>query len=104
MFLFEVVITSRTLTESDSPVLIPRQLHKYLRFFILGRAFARIGEGQRPDLAQHYSQLFQVGVTVFTALGNPTLIDRVYGREEFAPADQGRPPRVRLPSTFPRVL
>jgi len=101
--LFEVIVPTRALTESDIPSLIPTFLLKYVRFHVLGRAFGRVGEGFRPDLAQHYNSLAQLGVQLFTNLGNPTLIDRVYARDTFTPQRERTVPRTQLPSTYPRT-
>ncbi len=101
--IWEVITPTRPLTESDVPGLIPKQFAKYLKFYILSRAFSHKGEGFRPDLAQHFTSLFQVGVGILTKLCDPTLIDRVYAREDFiASGNVGRPPRVQLPSTYER--
>jgi len=97
---WEIIIPTRALTETDVPALVPAQFGKYLKFYILSRAFSRKGEGFRPDFTQHYAALFQVGVALLSKLASPTFLDRVYGREEFAPAGPSRPPRVRFPATF----
>jgi hypothetical protein len=99
--LWEIIVPTRNLTESDVPVLVPTPLHKYLRFYVIGKAFARRGEGQRLDVAQHYMSLFVLGVGVLTNMGNLTFADRVYQREEVVPMGKGRPPHPRLPSTYP---
>lgn len=99
--LWEAIVPTRNLTEQDIPVLIPAQLHKYLKFYVLGKAFSRRGEGQKIDLAAAYINLFKLGLSIFTNLGNLTFIDRVYAREDANGGIKGRPPRVRLPATYP---
>lgn len=98
----EVVVPSVDLTESDAPVLIPTPLQKYLRFYVLSRAFGREGEGQRVDLAQHYEQRFMRGVNLLKRFGDSAHADRTYRRQEPA-MSRSRPPLVRLPSQFERV-
>ena len=101
VLLWHVVINARPLTELDSPLLIPRQCYKYLRWFVLGRAYSRQGEGQRPDMAEHYLNLFRAGVGVLSSLGPVTKHDRVLARETYTPV-AARPLRVRLPSNYPQ--
>ena len=57
----EVVVPPVDLGETDTPVLIPSPLQKYLRYYTLSRAFGREGEGHRPDLAVHYDSRYQRG-------------------------------------------
>lgn len=98
----ETVVPPVDLGLNDVPVLIPDRLQKYLRYYVWSRCFGREGEGQRMDLAQHYDQRFLRGVSLFKRLADVTQQDRVYRRQEER-LDKGRPPRVRLPSTFEEV-
>ena len=97
----QVVIPTVELTEADTPGLIPQQLSKYCRFYALSRAFGRAGEGQNMTMAQIYDLKFQRGVRLFKRLGNVAFKDMVYVRQDVDPQN-GRPPRVRLPSTYER--
>ncbi len=99
----EVVVPTIDMGETDAPVLIPEQLQKYLRFYVWSRAFGREGEGQRPDLAQHYDQRFQRGVTLLKRFADSAQADRTFRRQE-ASVKRGRPPLVRLPSQFERIF
>lgn len=100
---WEVIVPTRPLTESDVPGLIPRQFAKYLKFYVLSRAFSRKGQGFRPDMAQHFTSLFQIGIEVLTKIADLSMIDRNYARQDFiASGTLGRPPRVQLPSNFER--
>lgn len=101
--LWETIVPTRNLTESDSSVLLPTPLHKYLKYYTLSKAFARKSEGQNLDLSQHYLALYKTGLNILIDLGNLAFIDRVFAREEAAPIGRGRPGRVRLPSTYPSV-
>lgn len=101
--LWEVITTTGTVFEDDEPALVPRHLHKYLRWFVLAQAFGRKGEGQNADLAQHYSALYEVGVQFMFTMANQTTLDRNYAREDAMPVGRGRPPRPRLPSNYPAV-
>jgi hypothetical protein len=98
---WEVVVPHRQLSESDIPDLIPTQLHKFLKFYVLGRALFRQGEGFRPDLGQHYSALFDLGVGLLATLGTPSFVDRVYARDQASGASVSAPPKVRFPSGYP---
>ena len=98
----EVVVPSLDLQESDAPVLIPEPLQKYLRYYVLSRAFGREGEGQQVAMAQHYDQRFQRGVQLLKRFGDSAHADRTFRRQE-AGLSRGRPPRVRLPSQFEQV-
>lgn len=95
------IVPERNLTEVDEPDLLPRQCHKYIKFYVLAQAFARAGQGHRPDLAEHWSALYQLGVGLLTVLGTPSVFDRVYAREQVRDASIQAPPRVRMPATFP---
>lgn len=98
----EVVLPDLDLTEQDTPALLPAPMQKYVRYFVLGRAFGRAGEGRQPVLADHYLRRFKRGVEFFRRLADVAHKDRVFVREAFAPAAPRRP-RVRLPSTYPSV-
>lgn len=99
----EVVIPADQLVESDVPELIPYPFQKYLRYYVLSRAFGREGEGQRLDMAAHYEMRFQRGVTIFKRLADVAHKDRLFVREDVTHV-AARPPRVRLPAEFERVL
>lgn len=98
----EVVLPDHDVTEQDTPALIPAPLQKYLRYFVLHRAFARPGEGRQAILADHYLRRYKRGVAFFRQLADVAHKDRQYVREPFTPAEARRP-RVRLPSTYPSV-
>ena len=98
----EVVLPDVELDAQGSPALIPPQLEKYICWYMLGKAFARIGEGHNAILADHYMRRFRRGVEMLTRLIDVAHKDRVMAREPAVPVD-GRPPRVRLPSTFERI-
>ena len=99
----ETVIPGVDLSEADSPEMIPFQMKKYIRYYILGIAYGREGEGKRPDLSAHYMMRFKRGISVLMRMATVTHIDRVYAREETMESSV-RPPRVRLPAHYPQVL
>jgi hypothetical protein len=98
----EVVIPQQDLTEDDEPSLIPEQMQKYLRYYVLSRAFGREGEGQKPEMAAHYEARFKRGVALLKRLADVAHKDRIYARDMPSEAPP-RPPLVRLPSNFPSV-
>lgn len=100
MLVIENAIPDEPLVESDTPDMIPSQLSKYLRYYVLYFALGRQGEGQRTDLSQHYLMRYQRGIAVMKRLGLVTERDRVYVREETTEVVV-RPPRVRLPVHYP---
>jgi hypothetical protein len=89
------------LTEQDTPGMLPQQLHKYLRYYTLARAFQRQGPGAQPLLAAFWLALFQRGVAVMRRLGFLARRDASYARQP--ETGRSRPQRPRLPSTYPRV-
>ncbi len=101
--IWQNIIPSRPLTEYDEPDLLPDQLHKYLRFYVLAQAFGRKGEGFRPDLSEHFAALYKLGEGLLAMLGTPSVLDRVYAREQVKDASIKAPPRVRFPATYQRV-
>lgn len=100
VMVLEVVVPDGDLAEEDAPSLIPAQMAKYLRHYVLAWAFARPGEGRQPILADHYARRFQHGVELFRSFGDVARADRVYQRQEIVPARR-RVGRVRFPAEFP---
>jgi hypothetical protein len=98
----EVVIPEQDLVETSEPALIPVQVQKYLRYYVLSRAFGREGEGQKPEMAAHYEARFKRGVALMKRLADVAHKDRIYARDMPSEAPP-RPPLVRLPSNFPAV-
>lgn len=89
------------LTEQDTPGMLPPQLRKYLRYYTLARCFNRQGPGAQPLLAAFWLQRCQRGVQVMKQLGFLSRRDASYARQP--ETVRSRPPRPRLPSTYPRV-
>lgn len=104
LLLWEIVIPDHPmLTEEDTPTMVPAQLQKYLRSYVLWRAFGRQGEGQRLDVSAWFEQRWLRGVALMTRLGWVTRRDRGYSRN--GAQDRSRAvPRPRLPSNFPRWI
>lgn len=100
---WHTLVPDRPLTEEDVPDLIPSQCHKYIKFFTLAQAFGRKGEGYRPDLSEHFAALYKLGEGLLAMLGTPSVLDRVYARDQVKDASIQAPPRVRLPAEFPRI-
>lgn len=102
VFALEVVVPDADLVDADTPTLIPAPMTKYLRYFVLARAFGRPGEGRQPVLADFYSRRFLRGVDLFRAMGDVARNDRTFQRQEAVPS-RTRPAYVRLPSTYPSI-
>lgn len=101
--IFEHTVPVRALDEDDIPELIPSQLHKFLKYYIIGKALSQPGEGYRPDLAQHWLALYQLGVGFLASLATPSFVDSALARGQVNEVRATTPPRVRLPSTYPTV-
>jgi len=97
-----VVVPETLLSEADTTTLLPAQMNKYLRYYTFSRAFGRQGEGQQPILAAHYESRFQRGVVFLKRLADLSHKDKTIIREPLR-FESRRPPRVRFPSTFPRI-
>lgn len=105
VMVLESISPRRNLTETTGPSNLPPQLFKYLRFYVLSVAFGRSGEQQNFQLAGHYRQRWTMGLMTLGKLVNQTFRARVYARDAFESTTRShRPGRVRLPSTFQRVL
>ena len=91
------------LTEEDTAALLPPQMHKYLRYYTLFRAFNRQGEGYDGSMAALYEQRFLHGMRFARRIHQLARKDRQVVR---TPRQQQRkrPPRVRLPSNYPAVI
>lgn len=100
LLLWEVVLPDvPDLTEDDTPVMIPAPLQKYLRYYTLYCAFARQGEGYRPDLAMHWKQRWERGPKLLRKLGDITFADQRHHRQ--TTRSLGRPQRVSPYAPFP---
>lgn len=91
-----------TLTEDDEPVLLPRQMQKYLRYYVLARAFNRQGEGYNPNLASFYQQRFSRGIAFLNSLHQLSRRDSRTAKDTQTRTGR-RPRRVQLPADYPRV-
>lgn len=100
--ILETVIPEADLTEEDPADLIPREMLKYLRYYVWSRVFGRQGEGQNPKIAKHYFDRYGRGVAFFRKLHDVAQRDRMWARDPEA-IDSRRPARVRLPAEFPRA-
>lgn len=87
---------------SDSAALLPPQMRKYLRYYVLMRAWMRQGEGYQPELAALCQQVYAQGVRRMRGLAWLTRHDDVMARQP-ATRDPRRPARAQLPATYPRV-
>ena len=103
VMVLETVVPSVDLSELDKPVLVPDAMQKYLRYYVLSRAFGRDGEGMNLEMSDHYDKRFMRGVRFLTKLADVAFADRTYRRQEQTTA-RDRPPLVRLPSQFERVF
>lgn len=100
--ILQTIGSNRSLTFDSFPDLIPSQLRKYMRFYVLSKAFSKNGEGQRWPVATLYRDRYDRGVALFAQLKTLTTRDRTYRREESQSRSTRRPAQIRLPSNYPR--
>ena len=100
--LLDYSVASTTLEESDPITLFPAQMEKYLRAYVLSRAFDREGEGRQPLIAAFFAHRWTLGMKFLARLAQFAQVPRLYqaGRAQAAGHIAGRP---RLPSHYPRV-
>jgi hypothetical protein len=91
-----------TLEEEDSPELLPQAFSKYLRYYVIARAYGRVGEGHNPDLAAHYEMKWQMGVKLLERISKLHSTVRTYQNQPME-LRQFRPMRPRLPAEYPRI-
>ena len=101
--IWEIIVSATELDEGDGLSLIPPRFGKYLKYYVLSRAFSRKGRGFRPDMASHFTALFQVGVARLSKIGNLGFVDRNYAREAVVVSSGYKPPMVQLPPEFERI-
>jgi hypothetical protein len=96
-------INQSDLGVNDAPDLLPSQISKYLRYYVLWQAFGRQGEGYREDLAEHWYQRFERGAKFMRKIADVAYTDHIYVREEVGQQDTRRVPHVQLPPQFERI-
>jgi len=96
-------INQSDLTLTESPDLLPAQVSKYLRYYVLWQAFGRQGEGYRQDLADHWYARFERGARFMRKLSDVAYTDHIYVREEVGATEVRRVPLVSLPPQFERI-
>ncbi len=101
LLLWEIVLPDvPRLAEEDTPFLLPAPLQKYLRAYVLFKAFARQGELQRLELSAYFEQRWLRGIVIMKRLGFVTRRDRTYQRQGVL--RRHSVPRPRLPPEFAR--
>lgn len=100
--LVDYVVAAPTLAADDAVPLLPAACDKYLRAYILTRAYGREGEGKNPVLAAYHEQRWEMGVTLMKRLGQYAQAARTYQRDRPTPTSR-TPLRPQLPSNYPRV-
>lgn len=101
--IWHTVVPRVDLTDNDTPDLLPAQAHKYLRYFVLAKAFGRQGPGMQLGLSQLYMSQFERGVKTWSRLTNLAKDDQYMQRDTVEQGGRGRMPLVRLPATFERL-
>lgn len=98
--IWHTVVPRVDLTEQDTPDLLPAQAHKYLRFFVLAKAFGRQGPAMNLQLSSLYQAQFEKGVSTWAKLTNLAKDDQILGREMVDDVRRTRVPLVRLPANY----
>ena len=91
------------LHEEDVPSLIPPQMQKYLRYGVLAQMWGVQGEGMNPALAALCQTRFEQGTRFLQRLSWLSRKDHDFQRIPQGSDMSYRPPRVQLPSNYPRV-
>ena len=91
------------LHEEDTPTLIPAQMQKYLRYGTLAGMMMQQGEGQNVALASLCQQRFEQGIRFLRRLSWLSRKDQDMQRIPVGGELIQRPPRVMLPSNYPRI-
>lgn len=88
--------------ERDALHIIPIQMGKYLRYYVLFQAFNRQGEGYDPSLASVYQQRFSRALQFLRRIANVAHRDAGYSRTPKTVAGQ-RIAQPSLPSQYARA-
>ena len=98
--IWHTVVPRVDLTDTDTPDLLPVQAHKYLRFFVLSKAFGRQGPAMNIQMADLYTAMFERGIQTWKRLTNLAKEDQILGREMAEDSRGARLPLVRLPANY----
>jgi hypothetical protein len=101
LLLWHVLLPDATLLASDTPAMVPSPLQKYLRYYVLSRAFGRQGEGFDGSLAAHWEHRWLRGIRLLRRLGDSAQADRAYQRRATPRLERGTPRAPRLASLYP---
>lgn len=102
-FVTYTAINQHDLGLTDSPDLLPSQMSKYIRYYVLSQAYGRQGEGQRMDLSAHWYARYERGFHFFRKLADVAFADKIYVREEVGMSEMRRVPLVQLPPQYERI-
>lgn len=102
LLVWEAIVEQASLTEEETPSMLPAPLHKYLRYYVLSMAYNRQGEGYEPALAEHWRLRWERGLALLRRMHNTTWADSQYQRE---PSVRGtrRIPVPQMPPEFART-
>jgi|GEM_PF-4337653 len=102
LLLWEAVTHATALVPGDTLPFLPPQMHKYVRAYVLAKAFGHQGEGYMPDLSAAWERFWQRGLQFAASLGNMLWIDQPMRRDPNRQSVERRP-RLQLPAEYPRV-
>jgi hypothetical protein len=96
LLVWEVIVPDSVpeLVEASTPVLLPAELRKYLRWAVLAEAYSRPGEGTNPQLAQLYLARWERGVRLLKSLGTISGRDALMQRQPSGTRHVTRRPRL----------
>lgn len=103
LFLLYARIPTALVQEAESPSDLPARLHKYLRIYVVSRAFDREGPAHNDFMASMYRSLFNLGVRVVRRMAWATMVDQTPQRATLPTPRDRTPPRVHFPASFPAV-
>jgi hypothetical protein len=99
--IYATAIPSRALTEQDDLSMIPEQLEKYVRYYAQFQIFNRPGEVYEPNMAEHWRQRFERGVSHLEKIKNLAFRDYQYSRASDRIVSRLQAPR--LPDGYPSL-
>lgn len=91
------------LHEEDSAGLIPAPMSKYVRYYVLARAFERQGEGRQVELAAVCQQRFERGVEIMRHMSWLSRADETYQRAPVGGMGRRRLPTAQFPPSYQRT-
>jgi hypothetical protein len=102
LVLYASLASPDTIAETDELTILPAQLGKYLKWYVLFQAFNHQGEGYDASMATVYQQRFARSVRLMRRMANIAHRDASYSRYP-AQRQAGAIPQAQLKSNYPKA-